>query len=1126
VRRVSVQLEADVASYLAGIEASTRATRQLANAVARLDRQLDRIPASAALASAAVRRLSDETARTDLNMRNLRDRTNETDRSLRRTPDSAASVARALRLLGIEGEGAGAHLRWVGGGGDSLRVLDTHLASTRNEVRRLGEEFNRTGSIDVFRRLGESEQNMRSLELLRRRITGAVDDGVQDGVQDGVRSAAGSPRLMHVGLLLGAGLAVPLLAAIGGAITGLAGFGVAGLGVAGAIMGDPKRFQAEWGAAANDLKTEFLGATAVITGPALAAVRGLGPLIQSWHIDTMFANAAKYVEPLVRGVEGFASGIVRGVSAMVDKGGPAVEALSAGLVELGDAADDAFTSIAGGAEGGGEALRDVLFFTADAIRLFGDLTAAAEDAYSFVHDHPVLAAVESGGLSLPITLLDQFSDKSDEVHGTLTKLGDSAATAAVDFEALGKALGHTAATADSLAGAMVGKIFAATMGLDQAVLGVAESLTRLDETMDKNGRTIDRHTGLVAMNTEKGQANREAVLAAVTANMSLYQAQLSAGMSAEDAAKNYDANTAALERQLRKAGLTTAQIDDLIGKYRGIPKQVDTDIAINGLTDAINGLAQLIREINGIKDKTVNVTVYYHSKGQSLNAPLAHGGIRRAATGMIIAPSDPGTTLVGEPQTGGEALIPLQGISQSRAMGLMQTAGAGYGLDVVPRDGARQPGRHRHPVNAGAGLAGAGPGVPCSDRRHGRPPGRRQGRLGPGPAGKPNTTRRVNGAAAVHRAVRRPSDGDPHGPPRHRRDLGHSARVRPVPAGVATRVCRVAPGGRATRDRCRVRQSHHPAGAAAPRRRHRRSGRRRRAGARPGARPARQLPALAARHIIARLLPHPPRRVRPCLLGRGHETVHRVDPGRAVRVRDQGRLDRPGQQQPELRGGPLRLAGTDRRHDRQSHHRRTRGFVVDADHTARCGRGRRRANEHPLPDRARQDLHRQRMAVLGGWLGGRTCVYRLVRRRRRLPEHRPRLGDGAASRGVGPSRRSSWWHRPARCRVPRAYGSAAHRRPRMWCTPTRRISRRRSSSRTTQPRPSTACTSTSTPRASSVTSRRRCSCRSTALRSSPADGGPRRLVSAAAAHRPPRRSCGRSRRRPCPPTPPSNPMTR
>jgi hypothetical protein len=45
--------------------------------------------------------------------------------------------------------------------------------------------------------------------------------------------------------------------------------------------------------------------------------------------------------------------------------------------------------------------------------------------------------------------------------------------------------------------------------------------------------------------------------------------------------------------------------------------------------------------------------------------------------------------LFGEPATGGEAYIPLRGISQSRAMGLAQTVGNNYGFGVsTARGGA------------------------------------------------------------------------------------------------------------------------------------------------------------------------------------------------------------------------------------------------------------------------------------------------------------------------------------------------------------------------------------------------------------------------------------------------------
>src|SRR5262249_44450439 len=109
-----------------------------------------------------------------------------------------------------------------------------------------------------------------------------------------------------------------------------------------------------------------------------------------------------------------------------------------------------------------------------------------------------------------------------QVARSLDDIGTAAGTAVDDFDKLATAINKTIVTADSLEAAMVKKVFDATMSLDQAILGVNESLTRLDETFKKNGKTLDIHTA-------KGQANREAVLASVTANMQQYQALVAAG---------------------------------------------------------------------------------------------------------------------------------------------------------------------------------------------------------------------------------------------------------------------------------------------------------------------------------------------------------------------------------------------------------------------------------------------------------------------------------------------------------------------------------------------------------------------------------------------------------------------
>lgn len=466
-------------------------------------------------------------------------------------------------------------------------TLDHQLAATRRELDRLNDEFSRGGDPAVLRRIQEQQRELARLNSIRRRI-GDEDEANQrrlariaeearraqrrrddedehrrsrtflgrarrlgDNLGNSLQGASPPPTAVAVGGAIGAAAAVPLLAAIGGAITGAAGAGIAGLGIAGAIMGDPEKFKAEWASATGTVKDEFLDATKVFAGPTLDAIRGIGPLVESWHLDDTFAGAAKFVPTIVRGVEGFATGIVRGVSAMVDKGEPAVEALSAGLAELGDAAGDAFTSIADGAEGGGEALRDVLFLTGDLIRVFGAVTGAAEDFYGYVHDHPIEAAVNTAGLSLTLTLLDQFSGKSDQVSGTITDLGVAGASA---FYGLDQKARDALATVDRL-----NDSFNTTrdriLGLSNANIAVANDLRDLKEAFTENGKTID-------INTQKGADNLAVINQTVDDLLRQRDAAIAAGGGTQEA---YDKANAAFNRQL-------ANLEAMVAKLLGSKK--------------------------------------------------------------------------------------------------------------------------------------------------------------------------------------------------------------------------------------------------------------------------------------------------------------------------------------------------------------------------------------------------------------------------------------------------------------------------------------------------------------------------------------------------------------------------
>lgn len=662
-RKVSVGLEADVAGFLRPVLESAKATE------------------------------------------NLDDKIKDVDRSLNKIPADAAKAGAALKLLAGDVDSVGSKVNSLGEKSTGLAVLDAKIREAQKEVRKLADEFQRTGDIDVFRKLGDASGRLDGLKAVRKKLADAIVITPEEakGVfkhLGGIASQVGTEtgKVFSGGLIgalstpvLGPIIAVALAAAIvaaagmvfanaGGLILGAAGAGAIGLGIAGAIMGDPKAVGGAWSAEIDKLKDDWLAASTVFRGPTIEAAHEFGAVFANLHLDAILAKAASYMPALTAGAAGLTKNLGGAFESLVNGAGPAVKVLGAELPKIGAAIKVAADSIASGGEGGAQALKDLLQVVETVIVGIGRIIGVAEKAYD--------SLAKFRDFVLPDSWRWLFGLHPDaggfQAAGrAIEQVGHSAMLSADNLKALSSELNTTKITADSLAGEMVGKIFSATMGLDQATLAWHSSLLAVGDALKKNGK--DLHD-----NTEKGIANREAILASVTANMQIYQAQLAAGMSAADAAANYDVNTAALEKQLRKAGLTQAAIDGLIGKYKGVPAEVNTNIAMNGLESAIRQLNETIRLINGLHDKTITLTVKQvgdNPKGQSRGGGWATGGIRRAQVGMILPPSDPGTVLAAEPQTGGEALIPFQGISQGRAMSLMQQVGAGYGLSVSASHG-------------------------------------------------------------------------------------------------------------------------------------------------------------------------------------------------------------------------------------------------------------------------------------------------------------------------------------------------------------------------------------------------------------------------------------------------------
>lgn len=245
-------------------------------------------------------------------------------------------------------------------------------------------------------------------------------------------------------------------------------------------------------------------------------------------------------------------------------------------------------------------------------------------------------AAKKNGISTQdlINGLPQYSEALAGASAQQKQAASTAQGAAAGFDQLGDSLDKIKTPLDAVSAA-----FDVFLGKDEATLNLAEAQDKLGESLKKNGKAWDIHT-------QKGRDNQQMVLDYIKVLQQQYEANIKAGMGAEEAAAQYDAGTESLRKQLKAAHLTDAQIDDLIGKYKGLPGKIDTDIALHGVTEALNNLADIIRQAYNIPtSRDIYIKTHFvGGMGQSRGGEYRTGGIKGAATG---GPQD-GLTEVGE----------------------------------------------------------------------------------------------------------------------------------------------------------------------------------------------------------------------------------------------------------------------------------------------------------------------------------------------------------------------------------------------------------------------------------------------------------------------------------------------
>jgi hypothetical protein len=651
--------------------------------------------------------------------------------------------------LGKDAERTGVELKQsaseVRGLGDDVKKSSRDVDSMGTSAKKLGEEVQKTkvkiGDLGKDSK-GELGGLVDEFDKAGRKGGRALTDGLTDSLRDfKAQSGAILPATIAVAITEGA----PVIgAALSAAI--LTGLGLTGLAAGIALtIGDPqikvagKQLSGEIGMWLEDT------AVAHFREPMLESMALLGAGFEKLEprIQRVFAGLAPELEGLTDGLVQMADragpGLERAFAASV----PLVRTLANDLPALGDAVSGMFDSFAR-SEPGAErflhffltwldgALRGVGYLTEGLSKIFEVLTSGAGLVSMFGPLGTVIEAV-TGKQDRASTSADNLTakwremfDSANRVSAAAQAAGLGVSLAADDFNKLSAQISATRTNTDMLAASMVDKVLGATLGLDQATLSFAQAQTQLGTVLQNNHHLQD-------ISTLKGQELRGAVLGVVQANLAEYDAMIRAGAGAQEAATAYDTNTAALENQLHKAHLTQGEIDQLVGKYRGVPHNVDTAIELHGVAEAINNLADILARINhvtGTHYGTVIITEQYRTSSpyapggsvyrsqvpgaQRYGGVYEHAAIGKLRDASISSAKAPARYAFAEPADARrEAFVPKSG-NYGRSMSILARAAGWYGASVVP-GGWRAAGRcprpaSTSPVNAGMGTDGTGGG--------------------------------------------------------------------------------------------------------------------------------------------------------------------------------------------------------------------------------------------------------------------------------------------------------------------------------------------------------------------------------------------------------------------------------
>lgn len=213
------------------------------------------------------------------------------------------------------------------------------------------------------------------------------------------------------------------------------------------------------------------------------------------------------------------------------------------------------------------------------------------------------------------------------------------------------------------------KVAGVNLNAAQTELQFRGSLDSLSQSVKNNGRSLSE-------NTVKGRANRAAVLDSISAALQHANAVGEQTHSQTRAQQAFQNSIPAIKEQARRLGLNKQQVDALIRSIGGLkPKTVDVGVQVKGSEVVLSGGRSSFSTGAG--------------KRQIFQTGQANGSILKSfASGSehhVAQVARPGEWRVwAEPETGGEAYIPLAASKRPRSTTILSSVAKSFGFGLIP----------------------------------------------------------------------------------------------------------------------------------------------------------------------------------------------------------------------------------------------------------------------------------------------------------------------------------------------------------------------------------------------------------------------------------------------------------